>query len=171
MVRVGRDLRRRCTRARRYGFAAVDFVELRPREPLDDEPQAAVGQLEHLVDVAGGADRIQSSCCGSSTVGVALGEDANQLAAGDGFVDQPDGALARDRERHERVRKQDRVAKRKDRELVRKIERPIGCRKLFDLERLVVGHLMVERPGRAAASAARPFGPGDRLVRHVEEER
>ena len=36
-----------------------DLVERQPREPLDDQPQAAVGQLEHLVDVRGGADRVQ----------------------------------------------------------------------------------------------------------------
>ena len=36
-----------------------DLVERQPREPLDDQPEAAVGQLEHLVDVRGGADRVE----------------------------------------------------------------------------------------------------------------
>ena len=36
------------------------LVEREPGQALDDQPQAAVGQLEHLVDVSGGADRVQS---------------------------------------------------------------------------------------------------------------
>ena len=47
------------TRARRYGCARHDLVEREPREPLDDQPQAAVGQLEHLVDVRRRADGVQ----------------------------------------------------------------------------------------------------------------
>ena len=47
------------TRARRYGLRRDDLVEREPRQPLDDQAQAAVGQLEHLVDVGRGADRVQ----------------------------------------------------------------------------------------------------------------
>ena len=36
-----------------------DLVERQPRQPLDDQAQAAVGQLEHLVDVRRGADAVQ----------------------------------------------------------------------------------------------------------------
>ena len=44
------------TRARRYGLRRHDLVERQPRQALDDQPQAAVGQLEHLVDVRRRAD-------------------------------------------------------------------------------------------------------------------
>ena len=47
------------TRARRYGCVGDDLVEREPRQPLDDQAQAAVGQLEHLVDVGRGADRVE----------------------------------------------------------------------------------------------------------------
>ena len=47
------------TAARRYGRAWTIAIERDAFDPLDDQPQAAVGQLEHLVDVGGGADRIQ----------------------------------------------------------------------------------------------------------------
>ena len=36
-----------------------DLVEREAGQPLHDEPQAAVGQLEHLVDVRGRADRVE----------------------------------------------------------------------------------------------------------------
>ena len=65
---------------------------------------------------------------------VALGEDGDQLAVGDRIVDQPHGALARHRERHERVGKQDRVPKRQNRQLRRNRERPIADRDVLGLE-------------------------------------
>ena len=36
-----------------------DLVERQARQALDDQPEAAVGQLEHLVDVRRGADAVQ----------------------------------------------------------------------------------------------------------------
>ena len=104
------------TVARRYGLTADDLLHAEAREPLDDQPQAAVGQLEHLVDVGGGADREQVGLAGLLDRRVALGEDGDQLPAADGIVDQADGAFAGHRERHERVREEDRVAQREDRE-------------------------------------------------------
>ena len=107
------------TRARRYGCVDDDLVERQPREPLDDQPQAAVGQLEHLVDVRRGADRVQIVLRRLLDRRVALREDRDQLAVRDRIVDQADGALARDGERHERIRKEDGVPKRQDRQLGR----------------------------------------------------
>ena len=40
------------------GLRGDDLVEREPREPLHDEPQAAVGQLEHLVNVRRSAHRV-----------------------------------------------------------------------------------------------------------------
>ena len=114
-----------------------DLIERQARQALDDQPQAAVGQLEHLVNMAGRADAIQVVLLRLFHRRVPLGEDANQLAGRNGFVDQPDGALARHRQRHERVGKEYRVAKRQDRKLVGHQEGPVGRRDFFQIERLV----------------------------------
>ena len=95
-----------------------DLIERQPRESLHDQPQAAVGQLEHLVDVARGAHPVQVVLLRLFDRGVALGEDTYQLAARDRLVNQADRALAGDRQRHERVGEQHGVPQRKDRELV-----------------------------------------------------
>jgi hypothetical protein len=99
------------------GQGRYDFVELQPRQPLDDQPEAAVGELEHLVDVRRGADRIQVVLPRFFDRRVALGEDRNQFSVRDRIVDEPDGALARDRERHERIGKKYSIPKREDRQL------------------------------------------------------
>ena len=105
------------TRARRYGLRRDDLVERQAREPLDDQPQAAVGQLEHLVDVRRRADAVQIVLRRLLDRRVALREDRDQLAVGDRVVDEADGALARHGQRHERIRKEHRVPKRQDRQL------------------------------------------------------
>ena len=121
---VERLRRPRSTRARRYGLGRDDLVERQPRQALDDQPQAAVGQLEHLVDVGGGADRDRDRPgCGSSTDGVALGEDARSACR---------SAIASSIRRTELSRatasgmnefgKQDRVAQRQDRQLRRECD-------------------------------------------------
>ena len=53
-----------------------DLVEREARQPLDDQAQAAVGQLEHLVDVRGGADRVEIVLLRLLDRRVALREDA-----------------------------------------------------------------------------------------------
>ncbi len=92
-------------------------VEGQARQSLDNQPQAAVGQLEHLVDVAGGTDAVQIRLLRLLHRGIALGKDANQLARGYGFVNQPDGAFPRHRERHERIREKHGVPQRQNRQL------------------------------------------------------
>ncbi len=94
-----------------------DLVEPQARQPLHDQAQAAVGQLEHLVDVRRGADWVEILLHRLFDRGVALREDGDQLAVRDRIVDQPDGALARHRERHERIREEHGVAQRQDRQL------------------------------------------------------
>ena len=120
------------------GLRRQHLLEAQPRQPLDDQPQAAVGQLEHLVDVRGGADLEQIALPGLFDRRITLREDGDQLAVGDRIVDQADGAFARHGERHERIRKKDRVPKREDRELRRNRERPIAdrdvlCPEVLDL--------------------------------------
>ena len=117
---------------RRFGDAAAqvrtrrgDLVEAHARQALDDDAQAAVGQLEHLVNLAGGADRMQVGLRRLVFAGFALREHGNGLAARDRFVNQLDRALARHRQRHERLRKQHGVAQRQHRHFRRHAER--GC--------------------------------------------
>ena len=47
------------TRAAQVGTRRGDLVEPHAGQALHDDAQAAVGQLEHLVDLAGGADRME----------------------------------------------------------------------------------------------------------------
>jgi hypothetical protein len=78
--------------ARRYGCVDTICSSFRRARPLDDQPEAAVGQLEHLVDVRRRADAKRSSCVRLLDRRVALREDRDQLAVGDRIVDQPNGA-------------------------------------------------------------------------------
>ena len=114
------------TAARRYGRAWTMRSSVSALDALDDQPQAAVGQLEHLVDVGGGADRIEVFLHRLFDRGFALREDADQLAGGVRLFDEADRGLARDRQRHERIGKQDRVAERQYRQFGRNLERPFG---------------------------------------------
>ena len=111
------------TRPRRYGTRRGDLVEPHARQALDDDAQAAVGQLEHLVNLAGGADRMQIGLRRLVFAGFALREHGNGLAARHRLVNQLDRALARHRQRHERLRKQHGVAQRQHRHFRRHAER------------------------------------------------
>ena len=64
----------RRTAARRYGLGRHHLVQLQPGQALDDEAQAAVRQLEHLVDVRRRADGVQVGLRGLLERRVALGE-------------------------------------------------------------------------------------------------
>jgi hypothetical protein len=111
-----------------------DLVELQARQPLDDEPQAAVGQLEHLVDVRRRADAEQIVLRRLLDRGVALREHRDQLAVRDRIVDQADRALARHGERHEGIRKEDSIAKRQNRQLRWNRQRPVADRDVLGFE-------------------------------------
>ncbi len=92
------------------------------REPdamnaLDEDPQRPVGNAEQLVDDRGRADRIEVVPERHLDVRVADGEQPEQAVAGDDVVDQPDRALLPDRERRHRVREDDRLLERQDRQL------------------------------------------------------
>ena len=95
------------------------LVEADAGHALDDDAQAAVGQLEHLVDVAGGADRMQILLLWIILGGFALSEHGDHPARRHRFVDETDGALARHGERHEGLRKQHGVAQWKHRDFRR----------------------------------------------------
>ena len=107
---------------------------MQPGESLHDEAQAAVRQLEHLVNVRGRADSVQIRLRRLFGGGVALGEDRDQFPVGNRFVNQSHRTLARDRQGHEGIREQYRVAQRKDRQFWRNGQRPIGRSEIVGLE-------------------------------------
>ncbi len=61
--------------------AGDESVEADAGQTLDDEAQAAVGQLEHLVDVGGGADRVEVVLARVLFGRLALREDGDHAAA------------------------------------------------------------------------------------------
>ena len=125
VVLVAQHLVGRHDRGAQVGAGLDDPVEPDPRQPLDDQPQAAVRQLEHLVDVGGGADRIEVVLQRLLDRGFALGEHADHPAAGGRLVDQAHRRFARDGQRHERVREQHRVPQRQDGQVRRDRRRAI----------------------------------------------
>ena len=145
------------------GLRLDDLPHLEASEPLDDQPQAAVGQLEHLVDVGGRADPEQVGLDGFLDRGVALGEDGDELPAANRVVDQADGAFPGHRERHERVREQNRVAQREDGEFGGDRERPLPIRGFIERRGFgFVAHFRGLRrsPGFGPASPGRAGGTG-----------
>ena len=118
------------TWARRYGRTATMSSRRMRASPWTIRRRLPSGQPEHLVDVRGRANRVQVLLVRFVERGVALREHADDLARIDGLVDQPDGALARNRQRHERIGEQHRVAQRQQRELWRDRERPFAARPL-----------------------------------------
>ena len=102
-----------------------DAFEPHARQPLDDQPQAAVRQLEHLVDVGGGADRIEILEQRLFDRRFTLREDANHPPRRGRLVDQTHRGFAGHRQRHERVRKKHGVSKRQHRQLARNREWPL----------------------------------------------
>ena len=140
-------------------FRLADPVQRHAREPLDDEPQAAVRQLEHLVDVRDGADGVEIVLAGLFRRRLALGEDADELVAFDGGLDELHGTLPGHRQRHEGVGKQYRVAQRQDRQLRRNrhlspARRSSRCVRMF---RFVVHRAASARqPARSANNDTAP---------------
>jgi hypothetical protein len=162
-----------------------EAVEPHAREALDDDAQAAVWQLEHLVYVAGRADWIQVVLFRLLLGGVTLGEHADEAARRYRLVDQPHRALASDGERHERVGEEHGIAQRQDGQFVRQLERLVVGRRLVDRGPIVsIAH--IGDPSDDDVSMARGRGPREgggrprvrgacggwsrELALHVEEE-
>ena len=123
-VVVGDDLFGSPHRRAQEGLRREDAVQRHARESLDNQPQAAVRQLEHLVDVRDRADAVEIVLAGLFRRRLALREDADELVALDGRLDEPHGTLSGHRQRHEGVGEQNRVAERQDRQLRRNGQRP-----------------------------------------------
>ena len=115
-----------------------DPVETHAGQALHDQPEAPVGELEHLVDVRRRADGIQVVLSGLLDRRFTLREHANHPAGGGSFIDQPDRGLPRNREGHEGIGEKHGVAQRQHRQLTRNRQREFCALVLFGDERLVL---------------------------------
>ena len=93
-----------------------DLDEPGPEHPLADDPGRAVGELEHLEDVADADRRVEVGLRRVVDVGLALGGQGERLVAEVDLVDQPDAGPAVDHERDDRLREDDVGAEREDRQ-------------------------------------------------------
>ena len=102
--------------ARRGTAARASSPRPHARAGLHEDPQRAVGHLEHARDRAGHADVVELVGPGRLQLGVAAGDHREHAVAAEHVVDQADRALLADRERRQRVREGDGVAQRQDRQ-------------------------------------------------------
>ena len=98
-----------------------DLQDAEALDPLDHQPQRAVREAEHLVDVGERAGGVEVALERLVDGRVALRQDADDLALLDRVVDERHRALAGDRERQHRLREQQRVAQRQDADLGRQV--------------------------------------------------
>ena len=114
------------------GLAVDRLDELDPVEAADEDPKRPVGDLDHLVDDRDRSDLVDVVEAGRVDRGVARGDECEEAVAGDDVVDQADRALLPDRERHHRLREDDRVLQRQDRQRRRQLDLRLGV--VRDLE-------------------------------------
>ena len=87
------------------GLLADPLVDAHALAALDEDPQRAVGHLEHARDDAGDADACSSSSGpGVSRSGSLRADHHEHAVAGQHVVDELDRALLADRQRRQRVR-------------------------------------------------------------------
>ena len=93
-----------------------------PHKPLNDEAQGAVGLLQRLLDDGRGPDRVKPLSTGRVLRRIALHDGADDSAALERLLDEPDRRGPADRERHHRLRKDHRPAQRQNCEGIRNNE-------------------------------------------------
>ena len=101
----------------------MDLQQAEALHALHDQAQRPVGELEHLVDVGERADPVEVALDRIVDGGVALGDDADDLALAHRVVHEGHRALPRHGQRQDGVGEQDRVAQRQDGELRRDLAR------------------------------------------------
>ena len=106
-------------RANEVGIGGGELVQLDPLGPLHQDPDRAVGDLEHPGDDAGHADPLELLGAGLLQLRIGGGDHDERPIAGEHVVDQPDRALLADRQRRQRPRVGDHVAQRQDRQRLR----------------------------------------------------
>ena len=105
------------------GLLAHPLVDLHALAGLDEDPQRAVGDLEHARDDARHADGVQLVGPGRLEVRVQRAEHDQHAIAGQDVVDELDRAVLADRQRRQRVRVGDGVAQRQDGQRLRQAGR------------------------------------------------
>ena len=98
------------------GLLADPLLDLHALAGLDEDPQAAVGHLEHARDDARDADGVQLVGAGRLEVRVLGAQHHEHPVAGQHVVDELDRAVLADRERRQRVGVGDGVAQRQHRQ-------------------------------------------------------
>ena len=147
-------------RRHQIGLGPDEAAEPNPLGPLDQDPDRPVRDLQHPGDDAGHPDPLDVLGPGLVELGI-LGGDHDQAAvAGEHVVDQLDRALLADRERRQRPRVGDHVAKRQHRQGVGEVA-AVGDRVLDllggdDLDRRAAAHVVLELD-RRQRSAPRPL--------------
>ena len=152
------------TWALRNGRYWVTCTDAEALDPLDHQPQRAVREAEHLVDVGERARGVEVALERLVDGGVALRQDADDLALLDRVVDERHGALAGDRERQHRLREQQRVAQRQDADLGRQVGEVdlVNAGRLEVRLALVAQSRLLSRGRRCAASRSRAPSAGAR---------
>ena len=94
----------------RLGLA--DVLDAGARQALDEDADAAVGQLEHPHDDGRGADAVEVGLARVLDRAVALRHQHDDAALGERAVDRQDALVAPHRQRQDDVREDDRVLER-----------------------------------------------------------
>ena len=124
---------------------------------LDEDPQRAVGHLEHARHHAGDADVVELVGGGRVGLRLAAGDHHEHPVADQHVVDEPHRALLPDRQGRQRVGERDAVAQRQDRQLGRQRGvlgrvRPVGA---YDVDHSSSLRCSI---GTVRASAGRAIG-------------
>jgi hypothetical protein len=95
-----------------------EAVEAEAGLALDDRPDGAVLELDDLGDLRQRADAVQlGRLADVLLLGLALGDERDRAAFGDGRVQRGDALLTTDLERHDHLREDDRLAQGDERQL------------------------------------------------------
>ena len=100
------------------GLLGDERADAHPLGALDEDPQRAVGDLEHARDDAGDADVVELVGARAPRPRGRGGDHHQHPVAAEHVVDELDRALLADRQRRQRVREGDRLAQRQHRQRV-----------------------------------------------------
>ena len=95
-----------------------EFVQLEAGKPLHQQPDGAIWRAEHAVDDRNRADVIQIIRTGVFQFGIFRGDQADQLIAGHGIIDQANRARLANGQRDGGLRVNHQPAQRQDGQLV-----------------------------------------------------
>jgi hypothetical protein len=108
-----------------------DLQQADARDPLQDDREVVLGELDHLEDARGAAHGVEVGGAGILGLGVALGDDADDRPfLGDGFLDQLDRFLPAHVDGDDRPGEEHRVTQRQDGDVLGNLDRTFGRRLL-----------------------------------------